>query len=57
MFIVDEEKVSLIYTEGIAYQVVNISWLGEHLFFFVMVLFTDKHVNTVDPHITLTTTF
>lgn len=33
MFIVDEEKVSLIYTEGIAYQVVNISWLGEHLFF------------------------
>lgn len=33
IFIMDEEKLTLIYTQDISFVVVNVTWLGEHLFF------------------------
>lgn len=32
MLVMDEEKVTLIYTQNISYLVVNVIWLGGHLF-------------------------
>lgn len=54
VFVMDEEKIRLTYSQDIYYLVVNVIWLGGHYFFFFLHCAQIEYMDTFHHKIILT---